>query len=451
MIGVALAWLAACGGSPHDPTPISSPIAASRPNEPTRTPDLDLERAPIPRLLAIDWATTTLATDADALAVWATIAPTGFDWDDKLGEIPEAAERPLAIAVLRGGNFTCMTPPPAPLASVRWLAPSRARDCVAPMFDVRAPAHTAGLSDPCLRRLLALWAIGRLEDDDLPKVRDAFRAIAAIPPPESELVEAVLAAIPETQPALRLELLAIGWRAGQRDVVNAAVGKLDEPHLIEAAVKHRIDGALEVLSADGHRAVYLAAVTDEAFDAKARTKAMFELISVDGSLPADVRGAIVKAASATDCTVAATATRVLEARGDKRSVPRRPRMWTTTAMMRALCVLASYEQQQRADEDSLLPGFVPKQGLERVTITYDPLGEIDTDGDGDPHTARTIELVTRDNLVLPEIDDLVRAMRRCTGTTCKSDDREFRFGLKSVGGTLVLHRLEVIERPPCPR
>ncbi|MBA3397080.1 MAG: hypothetical protein H0T89_30905 [Deltaproteobacteria bacterium] len=438
MIGVALAWLAACGGSPRAPTPNAAPIAASRPNEPIRTADPDLERAPIPQLLSIDWTTTPLATDADALAVWAKIAPTGFDWDDKLGEIPESVERPLAIALLRGGNFTCMTPPPA-------------RDCVAAVFDVRAPAHAAGLSDPCLRRMLALWALGRLEDDDLPKVRDAFRAIAAIPPPESELVAAVFAAIPEDQPAVRLELLAIGWRAGQRDVVNAAVGKLDEPHLVDAAMKHRIDGALEVLSADGHRAAYLAAVTDDAFDAKARTKAMFELIAVDGSLPADVQAAIVKAAGAKDCTVAATAARILEARGDKRFVPRRPRVRTADAMMRAICVLASYEQQQRADEVSLLPGFVPKQGLERVTITYDPLGEVDTDGDGDPHTARTIELVTRDNLVLPEIDDLVRAMRRCTGTTCKSDDREFRFGLRLVGGALVLHRLEVIERPPCPR
>ena len=35
----------------------------------------------------------------------------------------------------------------------------------------------------------------------------------------------------------------------------------------------------------------------------------------------------------------------------------------------------------------------------------------------------------------------------CAGTTCRSVDREFRFGFK--GGELLLTRLEVNERPPC--
>ena len=37
--------------------------------------------------------------------------------------------------------------------------------------------------------MLALWSIAQLEDADLPRARDALRAIAAIAPPESQLVD----------------------------------------------------------------------------------------------------------------------------------------------------------------------------------------------------------------------------------------------------------------------
>ena len=58
-------------------------------------------------------------------------------------------------------------------------------------------------------------------------------------------------------------------------------------------------------------------------------------------------------------------------------------------MMRAMCVLASYEQLQRADEPSYLLGYVPAAGLELVRVTYDPYSDTDADGDGDPHTVHT--------------------------------------------------------------
>ena len=90
---------------------------------------------------------------------------------------------------------------------------------------------------------------------------------------------------------------------------------------------------------------------------------------------------------------------------------------------------------------------MPKHGLERVTITYDPLGDTDDDGDGSVHTARDVQLVTKDQLVLPELDDMVKAFASCSGTTCKTEDREFRFAFK--GGLLV--RIELVERPPCPK
>lgn len=436
-----LVWLAACSGAP--PASPSGPAAAMAVgavavDAPAPDPELHGER---PRkLLDIDWGAAPLATEADALALWGRIAPTGEDWEDKLGEVPESVEGPLARALIHGGNFTCMPARPP-------------RDCAPPLFDVDPPAAAAGLGDPCLRRLLALWALGRLDPDDVrdPVTLAAIRGIVAIPPPESQLVAAALALVPEEAHALRLELLALAWRAGQRDLVGAGVGRLDEAHLITAVQAHHIDGALDVLSARGHRAVYLKAVTDEAIGAAARASAIAELVEAEPSMPRDLRAALAKAAASPDCGVAAVAARALEAAGDHRFVPRPPARRTPASMMRALCVLASYELLQGNDEASRLAAFVPARGLERVDVSYDPLGDTDTDGDGDPHTHRTIDLVARADVVIPEVEDLVRAMRRCTGTTCTSDDREFRFAFKPVAGALALTRLEVVERPPCRR
>jgi hypothetical protein len=433
-----LAALAACGHPPRGPvsppdpkTDATADAGVAKKHEPaTETP----RQKP---LISIAWDTVPLATDADANAVWKQIAVTGDDWEAKLDEIPVAQATPLAIALLHGGNFTCVPPQPP-------------KDCAGLVLDVDGPAPTATMADPCLRRLLALWSIGALDDDDVPKVMDSLRAIAAIPPPESQLVAAAIQAVPETDHDHRLELLAIAFKAGQRDLANGHVGTLDEAHLITAVKQHHIDGALDVLSAESHRAVFLAVVTDEAIAPKARAEAISELVATDQKLPKDVASALATAVKAKDCFVAASAARALEMRGDKRFVPKRPRTSSPDVMMRQLCVLASYERIQANDESSLLPGFVPAKGLEHIKVAFDPLSEVDTDGDGDPRTERTVTLIPKAELVMPEVDDMVRAFRHCKGTTCSSDDRDFRFGLKLVGGELWLASIELVERPPCP-
>ncbi len=404
-----------------------------------RSPDPDPQPHPETKLLSIDWSTIPLTTDADALAVWKMIAPTGADWEAKLDEIPVAYARPLAIALLRGGNFTC-APAQQPVMV-----------CAPLVLDVPSPPDAATFADPCLRRLLALWSLAALEPEDVPQILAELRAIAAIPPPESQLVAAAIQVIPETDQDVRLEVLAIAYRAGQRDLANGMLGAFDEQHLADAVGKHKIDGALEVMSADGHRAVYLRAVTDEALATTARTTAIIDLAAATADPRApDLQKALVAAAKSKDCQVAATAARALAERGDKRFIPSRPRTSKPAAMMRGLCVLASYERLQANDETSLLTTYVPAKGLEQVKIAFDALAEVDTDGDGDPRTERTIAQVARAELVVPESDDLVRAFRRCTGTTCTSDDRDFTFGFAPGAGGLVLTRLVIAERPPCP-
>lgn len=446
---LAIAGLIACGGAVHGPVAPSAPQSlgatdatdAQKIPEAPRAPDPDLHRPPRRKLLDIDWEKVDLTSDAAALAVWRRIAPTGADWDDKLQEVPAPAARPLALAVLHGGQFLCTRPPTG--------------DCARPAYDVEPPGETAGFDDPCLRRLLALWSLDQLEAGDLPAIRDAVLAIAQLPPPESQLVEAAIHAVPETDQDTRLALLVHAWRAGQRELVGGALGGFDVAHLV-AAVRDHIDPALEILSAEGARAVYLAAVNDDALAPRARTAAITDLVALatqagaaSPRLPADLAAALVTATRARDCSVAAAAARALAQHGDPRFVPRRPRNASTAQLMRAVCVLASYEALLGNDEPSLVPGYLPARGLERVTITYDPLSDDDSDRDGDPHTSHTAELVPRAEAVLPEIEDLVRAMQHCTGAICVSEDHEFRFVWQRSGGDALLVRIELADRPPC--
>lgn len=435
-----LAWVAACAAAQHEPVATPPPPPAPAPQV-HHLQDPEIAPRPERKLLSIDWAATKLTSDADALALWQRIAPTGDDWEEKLSEIPDSpVGHQLAIAILHEGNFTCPAPPPSTCGHVQ--------------PDLPEPAPTATLADPCLRRLVALWALGVLDDDDLPAVRDALRALAAIPPPESQLVASAIRAIPESDLDGRYELLAIAWRAGQRELVNGSFGSFDEAHLVSAATKLHIDGALASLDAEHDRAVFLAAIDDEQLAEAARVQAIGELVgdaeaAQKAKIPADLRAALLAAGKSPSCMVAAAAARALDQHGDRTLVPKLPRTRSPAVMMRSLCVLASFELMQRGDEPSYFPTYLPTHGLELVTVGYDPYSTSDPDGDGDIHTAHTSELVKLDEAVLPETEDLARAFHHCTGTVCRSDDREFRFTFTPGAGGLLLSKLAITELPPC--
>ena len=44
----------------------------------------------------------------------------------------------------------------------------------------------------------------------------------------------------------------------------------------------------------------------------------------------------------------------------------------------------------------------------------------------------------------------MRAFRSCKGTTCTSSDRQYDFGLKTIGGQSYLARITITELPSCP-
>jgi hypothetical protein len=429
-LSICVACLAACGGTPRETT---AKVVAKPHTKPTphHLDDPDLNPPPQKKLLSIDWKSVSLTSEADALALWKTIAPTGDDYTDKLDEIPDEGpiRTQLAFALLHGGNFACAAKP---------------SQCGAPI-DVPEPAPTSTFDDPCLRRLLAMWSLEQLDEDDMQWVRDSLKTLVAIPPPESHLIATALRAVPETDQDLRLELMAIAQGAGHRELVNGFVSTLDEPHLVEALQKHHIAGPLDMLSVEGHRALFIAAINDAKLPAKTRVQAITEVVASEEKLSKETRATLATAARAADCEVAAAAARQLVLHGEKKFGPARPVNRTPAGLMRAMCVIASYEQLQSNDEPSYLLGYVPAKGLELVTVAYDPYSETDDDGDGDPRTVRTTTVVPRSEVVLPEIEDLARAMAHCTGTVCRSDDREFRFTFKGDQ----LRRLEVVERPPC--
>jgi hypothetical protein len=295
--------------------------------------------------------------------------------------------------------------------------------------------------------MLALWAIDALDEADVPAARDALFAIAAIPPPESELVSAALDAFPEDDQDTRLAIRAVAYAAGHTELVTRRFGDFDVAHVTTAVQTHHIGEVLDILSAEAHRPVFLAAVTDEKLAPAVRSMAIAELTAnvETPKLPKDLRGTLVQASKSSDCMVAATAARSLVMHGEKAFGPARPASRTPASMMRSLCVLASYEAAAAPDEASYLLGYVPRTGLDVVTVEYDAYSATDDDGDGDPHTIRKLTKLSRDEVVLPELEDMVRAFARCKDTVCQSEEHEFRFGFTA--GQLT--RIEVVERPSC--
>ena len=422
--------LVACGGGTHDTAVVTA--------KPSAMPDAAVHHLDDPDLnhhtrtvLTIDWSTVKLATESDALALWTTIAPTGEDWRERVDEVPSTFTKPLALALLHQGNVQC--PTEAPHACTKQ-----------PALTVFNPDAT--LADPCLRRELAMWSFDQLDRADLPALRDALKQLVALPPPESQLVADALQFAESGDQDLRLELLGIAWKAGQRELVNGQFGGFDEAHLLQAATVLHIDGAFDGLSAQNQRAVFLKALGDEQLLSVTRAHLMSELLGDQDVMAPDLKAALIAVATkATDCQAAAAAAAELVAHDAPQFAPGRPRSAKPEAFVHGLCVIAAYESHLRADQTSPFSSLLPARGLELTRVTYDAYSDVDTDGDGDVHTEHIHDLVPRANASVPEAGDLQLALQHCTKLTCSSEDHDFK--LTVANG--VLTKLEIVDRPPC--
>lgn len=381
---------------PVTPPPAEPVVAAPRPPDP---PD---EPAPRP-LLTIDWSKVSLQSDADALELWQRIAPTGADWALRLGELPadDDLQRRLALALLRSGNFACRPQPGCPAELVL------------------EASDDATLADPCLRRELALWALGRLDDSDALAIERELISLASLPPPEEELVREAFDLVPVGADQLLMQMIEAARVAGQGEVADESLSWLPPPLLLKVATQLHSDGAVRALDPTEARGAFVAAITDGKLKPATSIAAMDELLSADDRPRKDLRAAMLAALKDPRCEVAAAAARNLVNGGEPRFAPR-PALASVPAALRALCVMAFYVQED-IGADAALRRYVSRRGLQvydHAEITAEP-------GEPGGELILPAELVT-----LPFLEELAEALGHCTGTTCRAGGLRFELGFE---------------------
>jgi hypothetical protein len=364
---------------------------------------------------------------SSAIARWRALAPTGADYPDRLASIPPspAIRRGMAIALLAGANLRCDD-----------VALDLA--CGEYVGEIAAPRPDAGFDDPCLRRHLAVWALGELAPEDTRGLADTLAAIVEMGAPravDDPEVEARLAAetmLPEAvfdaeiDDDLRLELLAIA----DPELASRRVVDLETRAARRAALRDlHLDAALDALDAVDDRDVRVAALADPDLDVETRL-ALIDELAGDGG--ADVTAALRDAAGAEDCRLAYQAARALATRGDRSALPTRPRSTDPDEHLRALCLLAHDD-----DRDAAFGAWIPARGVDLV--------EHD---DFDPEVVRR-ERVRRDEVSYPALLD--EGVWECTGLTCtgSSDRGTLTVDFARARGSLEVRRIETITYSGC--
>jgi hypothetical protein len=405
ILPASVVWVVLGSACSHAPPPPALPPPP--PAIPSAEPLPPPSNEPAPRpLLSIDWKTVKVTDDATALALWEKIAPTGADWELRIGELPDddGLQRHLAFALLRGGNFACQMPSAAPSCAGGDATVSATVN--ATFNATLAAAPEATFSDPCLRRELALWALDRLDDEDAPSLERDLLALVALPPPEDELVREAFDLVPVGADELLLHMIEAAHGAGQGDIADESLGWLPRPMLLQIATKLHSDAALLALDPAEARPAFIAAITDGKLKPATSIAALDDLISADDSkLKKDVRAALLAALKDPRCEVAAAAAAALVTSGELRYLPR-PALTSIPASLRALCVMASYSQEE-AGLDSGLRRFISKRGLQiydHADLTA-PLDEIGGE-----------VILPAELIVLPFLEELSAALEHCTTT-----------------------------------
>jgi hypothetical protein len=437
---LALPIIACSGPAKPVPTP-PAPSGVATLVDPIATPPDDPADQPPPLdpdvVVAIDWASASTATDADANALWRRILPDARSWELRVVQIPDEHLVPLAAALLRGGNFAC-----APLSEA----------CAPGFLGFADPTPEATFDDPCLRRALALWALPRIDTPNLGPLVPTLKAMLATPSIDEEVAAAALVVTGELPETTRMELLRAARGAGHASV-DTELGELSEASLTTAAMELHIDGAVEALDAELSRPVFVHAIADPQLRPRTRIAAIQDLAaSVEKTLPRDLEKALVVAAKDPDCALAATAGITLASFGKKGFAPKRPKGKKAGDALRALCVMAAGDAVEAAAD------FIGPAGLKVVERTFDPTLEAleddeNLDGDRDPRTSRTVETIAKKDLVdIPFATDLPTALAHCKGTVCSLPGAGIELSLAFVpakDGGLWLDAIERRDRGDC--
>lgn len=397
---------------------------------------------------------------AQLAAKWQALGINGGNWKQRVATIPADDQRAMAIRLLHQGNFAC---PSLPVG--RDQCPGEALQ--------RLPTDGSTISDPCVRRLLALWAIDQLGDDPqvLADMYPTLVALVKLPPPEHELGEAALTKMPSP-----FHLAGALWEA-------KAVGNLGlvATHPLEgfevedlriAALDFHLDAAVLALAPADHADIYRWAINDEYLLPATRLRAIevstelahgyADEIDVD-----NVKYALGTAAREGDCAIAAAASAALASLGEGAApVPQGP-FRSVDEVIHAACTVLGQDAR-----GSVWKPLVGK----RVTIVdhredpfridalwtkypfaYDndmdgvpDVPEADPDGDGDVATTRKSRVVgIGKRFTLPHSDELKLALPHCIDADCYVPGTSvwFHLDIGAVsGGGLRLHGVERHER-----
>jgi hypothetical protein len=374
------------------------------------------------------WDHVDQLSESELLAQWRSLVPEYRGWEVILDDLPHVAAKVLARALLREGNFRC-----AAAETVGCGAGGRAR--------FHRPADSASIEDPCVRRHLALWAMDQLAPADVPALLPVLLQIAALPPPESELVAAVLELVGKVKDdEVQLRVYLAAHRAGHRELVADVLDELTEAGVFRAA-RENLDAALIMLDVSLAQDLYLAAVDNHELLPATRIHAIDELAADLASrgekLPRPLKQALRRIGATESCALAASAIAVLIRNRDASAIPRRRSSDTVADTTRSLCILARLEVAPR-----VLQTLVGPAGIKTITRARQDLPDADDhDRDGDPMIATSYAVVEPGQLGSFDLfgdQEFARALLRCRGNRCFGD-HVYQLGwVRARGAGLVL-------------
>jgi hypothetical protein len=348
----------------------------------------------------------------------ASLAPTGATWEDTLALVPPDRARVVAMTFLREGNLGC-----------RAMVAEEV-GCGETIEHFAPITPDATLDDPCLRRLVAGWALAQLEATDVDAVADALAAIVALPHPEQELVDAVVALVPPNHDRLRLRLIEAAANGNRADVADALLPGLTPGGAAFALVELGRESALDHLGAAPPPGALAAALDDGLSQPMAHAALEHLAADLDALAEPAVLAAVIRRATSDDCAVAARAAVLLDTAGDGQYLPRHAALTDAATATRALCV-----SRHISDDESreVLRSVVSADGLDLVDIDHTymdgpEMPDPDLDGDHDPYTRTTREHVSGADLLGDEILDWLPTA--CNGAHCEgpTGSIELRFG-----------------------
>jgi hypothetical protein len=330
--------------------------------------------------------------------------------------------RAMAMALLAQGGFACDDV-------------TEHYGCGDSYFEMNPVAADATFDDGCLRRNLALWALGEIGPADARDLEAALAALVAMEEPETELQRAAFG--PVGDDALLLALLA------------AAPPSLAEEmaiHLETDAGKLRglamgLDAAATGLDPRRHRRALWAAVVGGDLDAPTRLTILEDLVATPTPTVATALAALT---DDDDCQVAMYAAAALAALGDPSYLPARPAGADPDAHLRALCMLAYDDDADR--QDQRWRAWIGDAGVAEVWATDYPYDDYDDAGERVEPDSEPVADERRHDLPLDP--RLGNGRASCAGHACHLEAMTIEL-VAAADGSLHIDRIETHDHGGC--